>query len=133
MALARLGGGSVVARAIVLEQRGDNDCLFHSLLRGLQLDCTAESLRGELVDFIVSSAAVEVFNTGLSFTDWVRAETALDIGTYCLKMRPPRERWGGGIELAACSMMLRARIFVYVRGCTSGTFRLLVVFGGGEE
>eukprot|EP00602_Paraphysomonas_sp_CaronLab_P013768 CAMPEP_0185040072 /NCGR_PEP_ID=MMETSP1103-20130426/37692_1 /TAXON_ID=36769 /ORGANISM="Paraphysomonas bandaiensis, Strain Caron Lab Isolate" /LENGTH=218 /DNA_ID=CAMNT_0027579221 /DNA_START=205 /DNA_END=861 /DNA_ORIENTATION=+ len=112
----KLGGksnlpGAVIRNGRVIRQPGDGSCLFHSMSYGLRDGSSASSLRREICAFIVRHPKMEIADTPLS--DWIRWDSGGSVGSYTRRMS--MGAWGGGIEMAAVSMMRGVNIHVYER------------------
>lgn len=110
----KLGGkstlpGSIIRNARVVRQPGDGSCLFHSMSYGLRDGSSANSLRREICRFIDKYPHVLIAETPIS--DWVKWDSQCSTAQYCRKMSGGA--WGGGIEMAVCSLMKEVNIHVY--------------------
>ncbi len=103
-------GNFVLKNARVVRQPGDGSCLFHSLSFGLG-GGSASALRREIAQFVESNADLQIAGTPMS--DWVRWDSGVSVSSYARRMAV--SGWGGGIEMAACSILKRANIHVYER------------------
>lgn len=110
-------GGNVVLRsARVIRQPGDGSCLFHSLNYGLAGGSTAQSLRREIASFVQQNPSLQI--AGDTLEEWVRWDANSSPSDYARKMAV--SGWGGGIEMAACSLLKNVNVHVYEnvgRGC----------------
>lgn len=109
------GGGNYVLRgASVVRQPGDGSCLFHSLAFGLgnygYRGVSAFMLRRELADFIRKHPKLEI--AGDTLEEWVSWDSNTSVHAYASKMAAGRA-WGGGLEIASCSLLKQANIHVY--------------------
>lgn len=99
-----------------VRQPGDGSCLFHSLCFGLHAcGCgriSASELRGQLANFIAQNPKVEI--AGDCLEEWVQWDANSSTAAYASRMS--RGGWGGGLEMAACSLMKRVNVHVYERG-----------------
>mmetsp|Transcript_16718 Transcript_16718/g.25113 ORF Transcript_16718/g.25113 Transcript_16718/m.25113 type:complete len:261 (+) Transcript_16718:42-824(+) len=112
----KLGGksklpGAVIRNGRVIRQPGDGSCLFHSMSYGLRDGSSASSLRREVCTFIKRNPNMEIADTPLS--DWIHWDSGESVGSYTRRMS--MGAWGGGIEMAAVSLMRGVNIHVYER------------------
>lgn len=103
-----LRGGRRVA------QPGDGNCLFHSLCYGLNAGksmgrISAGELRSQLASFIYRNPHLEI--AGDSLEEWVRWDANSSPSAYASRMS--RGGWGGGLEMAACSLLKKVNVHVY--------------------
>jgi len=112
------GGNFVLRNAKLIKQPADGSCLFHSLNFGLCREGGgqrsspyggAEALRRELARFIAEHPQLEI--SGDTLEEWVR----WDANTSCIgyAKRMSVGGWGGGIEMAACSLLKKVNVHVY--------------------
>jgi len=98
-----------------VRQPGDGSCLFHSLTFGLYGRGTdrraAEALRRELAEYIMRNPKKEI--SGDTLEEWIRWDANASVQAYARRMAV--SGWGGGIEMAACSLMKRVNVHVYER------------------
>ena len=94
------GKAFVLRRARVIPQPAEGSCLFHCMAYTLD-GTSAASLRREIADWIGANPTVKIADTIVS--DWVRWESGSSVSTYARRMRV--RGWGGGIEMAACSVL----------------------------
>jgi hypothetical protein len=111
----KLGGtsvlpGSTLRMARTVRQPGDGSCLFHSMSYGLR-NCNAQTLRAEICSFISRNPNFLICETPLS--DWVKWDSGLTTVEYARRMSGGQ--WGGGIEMAVCSMLKACNVHVYER------------------
>ena len=106
--IGKPGGNFVLRTARVVRQPGDGSCLFHSMSYGLG-GTSASSLRRGIADWIASHPRYEIAETPVS--DWVRWDSNCSVTTYARRMRVGG--WGGGIEMAACSVVHNVNVHVY--------------------
>lgn len=142
LALGADGGHLLLssADARVVRQPGDGSCLYHSLVHGLRrlgggvsppapggLAATAEGLRAELADWVVSHPGALIADTPLS--DWVAWDSGvgLSCAEYGAAQRAPRGRWGGGVEMAALARARGVSVHVW-EGAAGGGFRRISRF-----
>jgi len=105
------GGGNFVLRnAKLVKQPADGSCLFHSLCVGLA-NRDAEGLRRELARFVAQNPHVEI--SGDTIEEWVRWDANTSCALYARRME--RSGWGGGIEMAVCSLLKKVNVHVYER------------------
>jgi len=119
------GGGNFVLRhGRCVPQPGDGSCLFHSLCFGLnggkQGTLCARDLRWELANFIETNPGVEI--AGDTIEEWVRWDADTSVTTYARRMAVGG--WGGGIEMAACSLLKKVNVHVYERRWFGGFRRI---------
>jgi hypothetical protein len=81
--------GATLKNAKVVRQPGDGSCLFHSMAYGLR-EGSANSLRAEICQFIVSNPSMKISDTPIS--DWVRWDSGTSVGDYAKRMS--RGAWG---------------------------------------
>lgn len=125
----KMGGASLLPGAILKNakekrQPGDGSCLFHSMSYGLSDGSTASSLRSNICDFISKNPKLKICETPLS--DWVKWDSNESCLEYAKKMS--RGAWGGGIEMAACSIMKNCNIHVYQRSSSSSIYKRISAF-----
>merc|ERR1719296_84636 len=118
----------VVRRGQVYPQPGDGSCLFHSLCFGLTKQAgfphkNAPRLRQELMDFITRNVKLEI--AGDTLEEWIKWDTASNVREYTSRMR--HSGWGGGIEMAACSILHQINVHVY-EGRRRGEFERISCF-----
>jgi len=113
---AQMGSNSgkfVLRRANMVRQPGDGSCLFHSLCFGLKrlgaARSNAHGLRRELANFIQRNSHLEI--AGDTLEEWVRWDSRSTVSAYASKMAVGG--WGGGIEMAACSLLHKVNVHVY--------------------
>lgn len=116
LSMGSSGGNYVLRNARHVRQPGDGSCLYHSLNFGLRKKGSAEALRRELADYIFENPKVEI--SGDTLEEWVRWDTNSSVGAYCRRMAQ-RGQWGGGIEMAACSLLKHVNVHVYENLCRS--------------
>jgi len=109
-----------------VRQPGDGNCLFHSLCFGLNDGRTrplsAGELRGQLASFIAQHPRLDI--AGDSLEEWIKWDTNSSAGNYASRMS--RGGWGGGIEMAACSLLKNVNVHVYEK--RSGGFKRISCF-----
>ena len=123
----------------VTRQPGDGSCLFHSLCFGLKDGSTAHVLRRQICSFIEQNPNVEI--SGDPLKEWVLWDSGSSVSAYSRRMMQSGV-WGGGIEMAALSLMKHCNVYVYQR-CSAGYKRISsfgespgakvvrVLYGGG--
>jgi hypothetical protein len=110
MQLGGDGNNHVLRTARVVRQPGDGNCLFHSLAYGLDDPATnAHVLRRDLAAFLLENPSLRI--AGGSLEDWVRWDTRSSLVAYARRIAI--SGWGGGIELATCSLLKNVNIHVY--------------------
>lgn len=72
-------------------------------------------LRRRIAAFIASQPSLRISDTAVR--EWVRWDAGCSVQTYTQRMS--RGGWGGGIEMAACSLMEGVNVHVYER-CRRG-------------
>lgn len=105
-------GNFVLRSARVMRQPGDGSCLFHSLLHGLRNtgeSGTAASLRRELAAFLQQNSSMQI--AGDTLEEWVRWDSNASVNEYARRMSV--SGWGGGIEMACCSLLKGVNVHVY--------------------
>lgn len=108
------GGNFVLKYARVMRQPGDGSCLFHSLNHGLQSGGNAQSLRREIAGFLQQNPLLEI--AGDKLEEWVRWDANSSVNDYARRIAV--SGWGGGIEMACCSLMKNVNVHVYENiGC----------------
>eukprot|EP00929_Paragymnodinium_shiwhaense_P112102 TRINITY_DN8035_c0_g1_i1.p1 TRINITY_DN8035_c0_g1~~TRINITY_DN8035_c0_g1_i1.p1 ORF type:complete len:423 (+),score=30.40 TRINITY_DN8035_c0_g1_i1:159-1427(+) len=120
------GGNHVIRSARVIRQPGDGSCLFHSLCHGLASGSSATSLRREIANFLKENPSLEI--AGDTIEEWVRWDANSSVADYARRMAT--SGWGGGIEMAACSLLKHVNVHVYEsasRGC-GGEFKRISCF-----
>lgn len=108
------GGNFTLKHARVIHQPADGSCLFHALNYGIK-GSSDVALRRKIAQFIRNNADVKVSDN--SFKDWIRWSGCGRVASYTRKMR--LRGWGGGIEMAAFSLMCKVNVHVYER-CRHG-------------
>lgn len=112
----KLGGtstlpGAVIRNGRVARQPGDGSCLFHSMSFGLKDGSSASSLRREICAFLSKNPSLKIADTPLS--DWIKWDSGGSVSSYTRRMSGGA--WGGGIEMAAVSIMKGVNVHVYER------------------
>lgn len=121
------GGDFVLKAADVVPQPGDGSCLFHSLAYGLSKNASAYSLRREIAAFLAGNRGLEI--AGDTIEEWVRWDANQTVEEYARRMS--YTGWGGGIEMAAFSIIKRVNVHVYERasrGFYSSEFKRISCF-----
>jgi len=126
--MGRSGGKFFLRSGRAVPQPGDGSCLFHSLCFGLNggrpsgpfVACT---LRKELAHFVQRNPRLKI--SGDTLEEWVRWDTNSSVDSYTKRMAVGG--WGGGIEMAACSLLKRVNVHVYERR-RGGTFERISCF-----
>lgn len=114
------GGNYTLKSARVVRQPGDGSCLFHSLCHGLNAG-SAQSLRREIAGFLQQNPSAQI--AGDTLEEWVRWDSNTSVSDYARRMAT--SGWGGGIEMAACSLLKNVNVHVYEnssrgsRGCST--------------
>mmetsp|Transcript_25846 Transcript_25846/g.74471 ORF Transcript_25846/g.74471 Transcript_25846/m.74471 type:complete len:384 (+) Transcript_25846:209-1360(+) len=107
------GGNFVLRSARVIRQPGDGSCLFHSLCHGLRscstVGCRADALRRELAQFLQRNPSLQI--AGDTLEEWVRWDSNSTVADYARRMAI--SGWGGGIEMACCSVLKSVNVHVY--------------------
>lgn len=103
------GGNFVLRSARVMRQPGDGSCLFHSLCHGLQSGSSAMSLRRDIAHFLQQNPSLEI--AGDTLEEWVRWDSNSTVQDYARRIAV--SGWGGGIEMAACSLLKGVNVHVY--------------------
>eukprot|EP00441_Pelagodinium_beii_P005962 CAMPEP_0197683276 /NCGR_PEP_ID=MMETSP1338-20131121/97688_1 /TAXON_ID=43686 ORGANISM="Pelagodinium beii, Strain RCC1491" /NCGR_SAMPLE_ID=MMETSP1338 /ASSEMBLY_ACC=CAM_ASM_000754 /LENGTH=368 /DNA_ID=CAMNT_0043264843 /DNA_START=67 /DNA_END=1170 /DNA_ORIENTATION=+ len=109
------GGNFVLKSARVCRQPGDGSCLFHSMLHGLQQhgssqgSNSAQALRRELASFLQQNSSRQI--AGDTLEEWVRWDANSSVNEYARRMAVGG--WGGGIEMACCSLLKNVNVHVY--------------------
>jgi len=103
------GGNFILKSARVVRQPGDGSCLFHSLAHGLSPPSSASGLRREIAGFVQSNPSLEI--AGDTLEEWVRWDSNSSVSDYARRMS--MSGWGGGIEMAACSLLKGVNVHVY--------------------
>lgn len=112
LSMGRSGGRLLIRNGQPVRQPGDGSCLFHSLcygLKGLQMGGSAQSLRQEIATFIGRNPQLEI--SGDTLEEWVRWDAHTSVQQYARRMAV--SGWGGGIEMAACSLLKKVNVHVY--------------------
>lgn len=112
--MGQSGGKFMLRGARVVRQPGDGSCLFHSLSFGLNGgrsngQTRAGQLRRELAQFVARNPSREI--AGDTLQEWIKWDTNRSVSAYTSKMSVGG--WGGGIEMAACSILKRVNVHVY--------------------
>jgi len=103
------GGNFVLRSARVLRQPGDGNCLFHSLNACLASGGSASTLRREIATFLQQNPSLEI--AGDTLEEWVRWDSNSTVSEYAKRMA--YAGWGGGIEMACCSLLKKVNVHVY--------------------
>lgn len=109
MQMGGSGGNFVLKSARVVRQPGDGSCLFHSLAHGLNSPSSASGLRREIAGFVQQNPSLEI--AGDTLEEWVRWDANSTVAEYARRMAV--SGWGGGIEMAACSLLKNVNVHVY--------------------
>lgn len=108
-------GNFVLRAGHCVQQPPDGSCLFHSLCHGLNgltgSRLSAAELRAQLADFIASIPELDI--AGDTIEEWVQWDSNSDPSSYARRMA--RGGWGGGLEMAACSLLKKVNVHVYER------------------
>lgn len=127
LSMGRTSEKYTVRHGKVVQQPGDGSCLFHSLCFGLNggkgRGTSADILRKELMNFISSNPRMEI--AGDTLEEWIKWDTSCTVSTYTKRMR--HSGWGGGIEMAACSILHKINVHVY-EGRKHGEFERISCF-----
>lgn len=131
--MGRKGGKLIVRQGRCVPQPGDGSCLFHSLCFGLnggrsQGRFRAGQLRKELSQFLMKNPRVEI--SGDTLEEWVRWDAKTTVTTYARRMATGG--WGGGIEMAVCSILKKVNVHVYERR-KGGTFERISCFDSPDS
>jgi len=124
------GGNFVLKSARVCRQPGDGSCLFHSLLHGLQQSGgsqgshSAQALRRELAAFLQQNPATQI--AGDTLEEWVRWDANSSVNEYARRMAVGG--WGGGIEMACCSLLKNVNVHVYENSGRGSEFKRISCF-----
>ncbi|CAE8695805.1 unnamed protein product, partial [Polarella glacialis] len=120
------GGNFLLRSARVMRQPGDGSCLFHSLLHGLQTGGSASSLRRDIAYFLQSNSSMQI--AGDTLEEWVKWDSNTSVNDYARRMAVGG--WGGGIEMACCSLLKNVNVHVYEsnRGGGSSEFKRISCF-----
>lgn len=102
------GGNFILRSARVMRQPGDGSCLFHSLVHGLSSGC-AQTLRRDIASFLQQNSSLQI--AGDTLEEWVRWDANTTVPDYARRMAV--SGWGGGIEMACCSLMKNVNVHVY--------------------
>merc|ERR1719324_2073753 len=70
---------------------------------------SAASLRQEISRFIEQNPSLKI--AGDTLEEWVRWDSRSSVSQYARRMAVGG--WGGGIEMAACSLLKRVNVHVY--------------------
>ena len=98
----------------VVPQPGDGNCLFHSLLNGMDPKTpalTSQVLRLRLADFIENNSQEVVASNTIA--NWVLWESNLTPAQYSQELR--HGKWGGGIEIAVFCKLFTVWVHVLRR------------------
>lgn len=121
------GGDFTLRGARVVRQPGDGSCLFHSLSFGLSQGQPnprdAEQLRRELAAYIERNPQQEI--AGDTIEEWVRWDANSSVSVYAAQMG--QRGWGGGVEMAVCSLLKAVNVHVY-EASTGGTYKRISCF-----
>lgn len=103
------GGNYVLRSARVVKQPGDGSCLFHSLLQGLPHGGSASTLRREIATFLQQNPTLQI--AGDTLEEWVKWDSNTSVSDYAKRIAI--SGWGGGIEMACCSLLKGVNVHVY--------------------
>eukprot|EP00434_Breviolum_minutum_P042688 symbB.v1.2.038012.t2/scaffold5779.1/size23665/1 len=92
------------------KQPRDGSCLYHALSCGLGQPNGSRKLRRSLATYLRENPNQVATNT-LTLEDLLRADSNLSVNEYA--RRQAKSGWGGGVEMAACSLMMKVDIHVY--------------------
>lgn len=125
--LGASGGNVLMRKGQCVRQPGDGSCLFHSLCFGLNRsgNCgrvSAHELRSQLSGFIAKNPNLDI--AGDTLEEWVRWDANSSCSSYARRMSTGG--WGGGIEMAACSLLKKVNVHVYERA--RGGFKRISCF-----
>jgi len=122
------GGNFVLRSARVIRQPGDGSCLFHSLIYGLQSgglpSGSAQSLRREIAHFLLQNPSAQI--AGDTIEEWVRWDSNASVNDYARRMSVGG--WGGGIEMACCSLLKNVNVHVYENAGRGSEFKRISCF-----
>jgi len=123
--MGRNGGKLIIRGGQAVPQPGDGSCLYHSLCFGLNGGrpsgrSMAFQLRKELAQFVQQNPQVKI--SGDTLEEWVRWDANASVASYTRRMATGG--WGGGIEMAACSLLKRVNVHVYERRRGGGFERI---------
>lgn len=123
--MGNTGGNFVLKSARIIRQPGDGSCLFHSLNQGLNSGSSAQCLRREIAGFLQQNPSLQI--AGDTIEEWVRWDSNTSVSDYARRMAV--SGWGGGIEMAACSLLKKVNVHVYEKGrACAGEFRRISCF-----
>ncbi|CAK0890792.1 unnamed protein product [Prorocentrum cordatum] len=127
--MATAGSRLIVKSGRVWRQPGDGSCLFHSLCFGLnsggqQGRLRAMQLRRELAEYLQRHPKAEI--SGNTLEEWVKWDANSTVQGYGRRMATG-SGWGGGIEMAVCSLLKKVNVHVYERR-RSGSFERISCF-----
>lgn len=110
------GGKLTLKGGRTVPQPGDGSCLFHSLCFGLNGGQrggrdNASKLRREIAQFVQQNPRLKI--SGDTLEEWVRWDANTSVSNYARRMAVGG--WGGGIEMAACSLLKKVNVHVYER------------------
>jgi len=114
LTMGNSGGNFILRCGRPVRQPGDGDCLFHSLSFGLNDNRNAgwnraRELRRELARFVERNPKVEI--SGDTLEQWVLWDANTSVSNYARRMAV--SGWGGGIEMAVCSLLKKVNVHVY--------------------
>lgn len=96
----------------------------------LQQRCSCghvRQVRREIACFLIKNPSVEI--AGDTIAEWVRWDANTSVDTYARRMAV--RGWGGGIEMAACSLLKNVNVHVYEkagRSCQGGGYKRISCF-----
>ena len=70
----------------------------------------AQRLRRAIASYLAAHPNTKISDTPLS--SWVKWDSGLSLQKYCSRMASGAN-WGGGMELAGCSLLHRVNVHVY--------------------
>mmetsp|Transcript_42311 Transcript_42311/g.111926 ORF Transcript_42311/g.111926 Transcript_42311/m.111926 type:complete len:368 (+) Transcript_42311:118-1221(+) len=131
--MGKNGGKLTIKGGRHVPQPGDGSCLFHSLCFGLNGgqrggQDTAGKLRKELALFIQQNPRLKI--SGDTLEEWVRWDANTSVSNYARRMAV--SGWGGGIEMAACSLLKKVNVHVYERR-RGGAYERISCFDSPEQ
>ena len=115
------GGNFVLQQGRQVKMPPDGSCLFHSLCYGLGKG-NAAALRKQIAGWIAANPKKEI--SGDQLKEWIEWDGGGSVASYTSKMGRSNGPWGGGIEMAACSVIYSVNIHVYERAQRGGYKRI---------
>ena len=123
----RLGGdgginilyADIVNNIIEVEVPADGDCLFNSIeiarYGKIRKEHSKRNARARLFSWLLRNADKKI--QGITLRNWIKSATndQMEVNTYCKQRSTNKQKWGGGIEIAAYAIQLEASITIWTK------------------